>query len=636
MRFSVLISLGLSALLAVAIAIAAVAYTSSEKTITTLKRLSATFEPTRHRLESLSTLFLGANMQFQLVANSEFVHEAELIQAFQMLDQRLASFVNRAVHPASSNQNLRRTIAALPITLTEALKSKNDRQSRPLKWRAARSQLEKRLVSIRADITHLADKTNTKTDTNVASAMLGHVENMFLEFADQPVASIDRVISPLNQAAKVIDMIESERNEAHTLQFSKEVVQFRGALARFKAAMILFDDETKLVVSGASLQEIFETANIARASALKSLETLKAVVEDNVRVIQREEIDAGDRRQRLFLIFAVIAVLIAFTTAFALRRIMDRRIGTLVEGTEKIAHGNREFRLSSGTSDEFERVSAAVNIMVDDLGNTISALEAAQEEARAAKEKAESANQMKTTFMANMSHELRTPLNAIIGFSEVMRRQMFGKLGSQQYEDYASDIEKSGKHLLKLINTILDLSKIESGKMEFEFVEIHLADFLKEAVKFIEAQAQEKNIEIVSKADPSMPLLTADRTAIHQIFLNILSNAVKFTRPGGSIETNITYNEQEGHLITITDTGIGIPSRDLEVVMMPFGQSRNVMTDVVGGTGLGLSISRSIIENLGGTLDLSSKFGVGTTVLIRFPVRKAVLPPAKRLLAQPI
>ena len=233
------------------------------------------------------------------------------------------------------------------------------------------------------------------------------------------------------------------------------------------------------------------------------------------------------------------------------------------------------------------------------------------------KTRAESANRSKSEFLANMSHELRTPLNAIIGFSEIMTSEFFGPLGAAKYSEYASDIRKSGQFLLDVINDILDMSKIEAGRTELELATVNLASVVDEVMRLIGPRAAESGITV--KQDlRKVEDFTADRRALKQVIINLMSNAVKFTPEGGSITLRADMDAKMVRL-TISDTGIGIPQRDIEKLGRPFEQVENQFTKSRGGSGLGLAISRSLVELHGGSLSIESVVGKGTTVKVEFP-----------------
>ncbi|MGY5799744.1 PAS domain-containing sensor histidine kinase, partial [Rhizobium sp. LEGMi12c] len=235
----------------------------------------------------------------------------------------------------------------------------------------------------------------------------------------------------------------------------------------------------------------------------------------------------------------------------------------------------------------------------------------------AEKERAEAANKAKSEFLANMSHELRTPLNAILGFSEILQDQMFGPLGSARYNEYAKDIHDSGKHLLNVINDILDMSKIEAGHMKLSCEPINLAPLIEECLRFTRIPAAQKNI-LVEQTISSDIKLNADRRAMKQIVLNLLSNAVKFTNDGGRIAVR-TRRVDDAVMLVIADTGIGIPKSALSKIGQPFEQVQSQYAKSKGGSGLGLAISRSLTALHHGRMRIRSREGIGTVIAIRIP-----------------
>jgi len=236
----------------------------------------------------------------------------------------------------------------------------------------------------------------------------------------------------------------------------------------------------------------------------------------------------------------------------------------------------------------------------------------------AEKTRAEEANQAKSKFLANMSHELRTPLNAIIGFSEIMESNMFGPLGSEKYHEYCSDIRSSGQYLLEVINDILDMSKIEAGRIRLDFEDLALDALLGEAMRVVLARAEEKQLTVTSRISPDLQL-RADRRAIKQVVLNLLSNAVKFTPSGGRVTVR---GRASGDCIVlaIADTGIGIAKEALTRLGRPFEQVESQLTKSHQGSGLGLAISKSLVELHGGRMRIRSTLGKGTLVVVRLPL----------------
>ena len=242
-----------------------------------------------------------------------------------------------------------------------------------------------------------------------------------------------------------------------------------------------------------------------------------------------------------------------------------------------------------------------------------------------AMEAAEIANKSKSEFLANMSHELRTPLNAIIGFSEIMQNEMFGEIGNDQYAVYAHDIHDSGMHLLHVINDILDLSKIEAGKLSLSLTEISLPEVVQLSVRLIRKAAEDADVRVQVRLGDDLPTIRADQRMLKQMLINLLSNSVKFTPSGGKIRISVARAGSGFVKISVVDSGIGIPKEQIPRVLEPFIQVDHPVELRQPGTGLGLPLTKSLAELHGGTFQLWSREGFGTRVVLRLPVsREAV------------
>ena len=237
---------------------------------------------------------------------------------------------------------------------------------------------------------------------------------------------------------------------------------------------------------------------------------------------------------------------------------------------------------------------------------------------------ADKANKSKSEFIKNMSHELRTPLNAIIGFSDILKGEMFGPLGSDKYCEYAEDINNSGSHLLAIINGILDLAKAEAGKIEPRIVECDLSECLIECIRMCRDRAQIGNVRLTLGRVASPTYALVDRQLIFQAILNLVSNGIKFTPPGGAVTLSLTASQRDGVEIRVRDTGIGIAADDLERVLIPFEQVELSLARKNGGTGLGLPYAKKLVELHGGTLRIKSELDNGTTVTITLPPERLV------------
>ena len=291
--------------------------------------------------------------------------------------------------------------------------------------------------------------------------------------------------------------------------------------------------------------------------------------------------------------------------------------GRVAIGTEVTAIRTREYQLQTNQ---------------DALQKTISVLKKSQvrivelaENYEQEKIRAEEANQSKSEFLANMSHELRTPLNAINGFSDIMKKELFGPLGDPRYAEYVNDILFSGQHLLSLINDILDMSKIEAGKMNLNTEAMQMNDMISQVIRIVRGRAEENRLRLVYDEN-ILPEIEADPRAVKQILLNLATNAIKFT-PEGGVVTVAVEPKSAGLIVRVSDTGIGISKEDIERLAQPFEQIDSQHSRQHEGTGLGLALSKSLVELHGGNFTIESVVGQGTTVIFTLPNR----PPEKKV-----
>jgi len=260
------------------------------------------------------------------------------------------------------------------------------------------------------------------------------------------------------------------------------------------------------------------------------------------------------------------------------------------------------------------RIATVVSVSLD-----ISDRKVAERELREAKERADAANDTKTEFLANTSHELRTPLNAIIGFAEMMKIELLGPIGNPRYLEYSNDILASAQHLLQIIDDMLDVSQIEAGKLELIEGRVDLKKLFHDVTRLMAARAEEAQIELKTAISGKLPLLEADERKVKQILLNLVTNGLRFTPPGGSVTIGAALAETGGIRITVTDTGIGMAEQDIPIAIARFGRVHRADTHSHSGTGLGLPLAIELTKLHGGTFDISSAIGVGTSVTLLFP-----------------
>jgi two-component system, cell cycle sensor histidine kinase PleC len=393
--------------------------------------------------------------------------------------------------------------------------------------------------------------------------------------------------------ATVIDATQRYEAEARVSRLEQ---QLRAALENFSGPFALWDARRRLLLWNQSFAEAFKLGpELLRARA--SYEAIAAAAAANIR---REKHDPTNPDVRI----------IELTNGDWLH-VVERRaadggvitvgvdISPLKKKEEELARNERRLSdsLSRAESQEYR-------------------IKALAREAHEERQKAEEASRAKSTFLANMSHELRTPLNAVIGFSEIMAKELFGPIGNPQYKQYSTDIFESGNHLLELINDILDMAKIEAGKLALSPRPLDISVAIEQAVRLTKRKAEEKGLSVVVDAE-DLPEIEADHRAVKQILLNLLSNAVKFTDQGAIMVH--ARASTTGLTLRVVDTGCGIPPEHLPRLARPFEQVEQELTRTNAGTGLGLALTKSLAEMHGGKLAIQSEVGRGTIVTVTLP-----------------
>jgi len=288
--------------------------------------------------------------------------------------------------------------------------------------------------------------------------------------------------------------------------------------------------------------------------------------------------------------------------------------------TDDVLSTGSEFRLADGHWLRVSRSSTQEGgffLIISDFSD-VKEREARLQEARL---QAEAASAAKSTFLANMSHELRTPLNAILGFSEILSRQMFGELGNPRYLEYAKDIEQSGGHLLAVINNVLDLTKSQAGKLQLVDEPVDLVEITESCAKMMRGQCAGAELSLMVVV-PSAPLpIRGDPAKLRQILLNLMSNAVKFTGPGGTVTVCAEADDRDQVVLRVADTGIGMSPEDIPIALAPFGQVDSRLARRYEGTGLGLPLTKALVELHGGSIAINSRCGEGTEIVVTLPRR---------------
>ncbi len=326
---------------------------------------------------------------------------------------------------------------------------------------------------------------------------------------------------------------------------------------------------------------------------------------------------ANDVRN-IAIILTVVGILVAAALGWLLARYIARPVVAVSSAAGEIAAGGMHRRVE-GLPAYSPR---ELRTLADSFNSMITELEQRETSLRAAKEEAEAANQSKSEFLANISHELRTPLNAVIGFSDLMRNEIHGPLGAKQYAGYLNDIHGSGSHLLDIINDVLDMSKVEAGRMDLFEDTFDLRSELESCVRMMSERAKVGGVEVMCRVPGDLPALYADNRVVRQIVLNLLSNAIKFTGKGGEVILSADIDPGGHCVIQVSDSGIGIAPEYLDTIMQPFVQVESGMNRKYEGAGLGLSLVKSMAELHGASVQMDSAPGVGTTVSVRFPAER--------------
>jgi PAS domain S-box-containing protein len=380
-----------------------------------------------------------------------------------------------------------------------------------------------------------------------------------------------------------------------------------------------------------SLENCFEKSRLMSERRLAEMELLEREarlqgimqnVADSILIVdQNDQIDSANlAAKKMFGYFASDLINRDIKTVIPGGiRISGEEVGEIRLATGRRAD-DRDFRMEYSVGHLVQGGQDNLIIVMRDITERLERVR----ELRIAKEDADIANRAKSEFLANVSHELRTPLNAIIGFSEMMLKAKHGPLGSDHYLDYADYIHQGGEHLLAIISDILDVSKIEAGKLILEEDQIDLTLLIDSAAGMVRSQANRGRVKLVTDLPGRLPPIWADARILRQILINLMSNSVKFTPEDGQVTTS-AYTDEFGRLcLSIQDNGIGIAEEDIPKVLTPFGQIENVLTRSREGTGLGLPLARKLAELHDGELTIESTLGEGTTVTIILPAERVL------------
>jgi signal transduction histidine kinase len=458
-------------------------------------------------------------------------------------------------------------------------------------------QLQQRTVAyqnLQTDVVLLGNLMALRVDNDFASIFSGVSTSPAVSLAvDQIIQTASTTIGPASDTSQLgfVPPLE-ERNLL--IQIELDFSQFSSVITR----IIAYDKDGQ--ATQAQLLQDTQGNDLATDLLRRANQLVHAATEDTAALIMSNTSAYADS-QHLFIGVAAGSVIVALLLGFVLSRSLIGPIRKMDTRLAAIASGDFSGHVDVPNRDELGALATNVNRMNDQLGRLYGELE--------------TASRHKSEFLANMSHELRTPLNAVIGFSEVLQDRLFGDLNDKQAE-YVADIHSSGRHLLALINDILDLSKIEAGRMELQITTFALSDVVQNSVALSRERATREGIALGLEVDPDIGVIEADERMLKQVLFNLLSNALKFTAKGGHVDVS-AHAVGDDVVFSVRDDGVGIAPADQARIFEEFQQVGT--SHLQEGTGLGLAISRRFIELHGGTLRVESEPGCGSTFAFTLP-----------------
>jgi signal transduction histidine kinase len=472
------------------------------------------------------------------------------------------------------------------------------------------------LEALRSAGTHLIETTNTYALINAVARQPGEPENPF--GADKKAelsAAVDEFTTALRKYEETgVALNDDARRYRSNIAFScRDIVRYGEKIVQLVAART-----GPMVILQA--RERFET----KAQNFRAL--IRGAVGAEQAEFDGRQAQLNSDIRLSVLVAAGVGFLVILATVYCGFHVADRvarPVRKLRDAVARVGEGQFGAPDLQETPDEVGELAGSFRHMVAKLQDL---MRSHRERAVAAEE----ASRAKSAFLATISHELRTPLNAIIGFSEILKNQLFGPLGSPRYRGYVDDIHGSGVHLLSLVNDLLDLAKAEAGKHELHEDKLDVGEIAETCRRLMAERAHDAavRLEVVDRLDGA--LFCGDERKIRQIILNLLSNAVKFTPPGGLVTVDMDISDDGGLQVAVRDTGIGMGTADIAKALEPFGQVSDVLTRQTGGTGLGLPLTAKLVELHGGRLAIESVPGSGTTVTLLFPSDRTVRPTPPR------
>lgn len=463
----------------------------------------------------------------------------------------------------------------------------------------------------------IADRMNARNaairEVSTITEIIGQNSKAAIAFDDAKAAR--EILSALKSRTNIVSAIVVKKNFELFASFSRlsEPGNVNGDLPSLRASAREIALQMK---PGWRVSHHFgDTIDVVGTVVLDGERLGYVALRSDLRYVQSQTI----LNMMIAVIATLISMLIAILLSYRLQKMITQPISQLAEVMKRVSR-DKSYSIRAEKKGDDE-----LGVLIDGFNAMLEQIEA-NDHALAAKIRAETANRAKSEFLANMSHELRTPLNAIIGFSEIMARKEFGPLGAERYESYANDIHHSGTHLLGIINDILDLTKAEAGKLTLDEEEVDVTEIVNQSIRMLRERAASERVKIAFSVPATPTYLWADGRLVSQALINLLTNAIKFTRENGTVVVLVDESLDGGCEIVVDDSGVGISQPDLVRIREPFTQVANPFTRSHEGTGLGLPLVDQIMLLHEGELVIESELGKGTTAIIRFPDERVVAP----------